>query len=97
MRICKECGKPYKHTSSNQRYCSEDCRNTGTSKLIKERYLSKTKKQYNPGVVTCLRCGRKFKSWDKILNRRCGACAAWVGEISPGVDSYFLETATDFG
>ena len=29
----------------------------------------------DPGRVTCLKCGKSFKSWDKKNNRRCPECS----------------------
>jgi len=40
---------------------------------------------YKPGVVSCLKCDKTFKSWDTRLKRICSNCLSLNEDIYAGM------------
>lgn len=91
-KTCKQCGQVFEVHSNHHIYCSKKCRVSNIDSYEKNRYLSKPKKKYAPGKVTCLCCDKKFRSWDKTLNRICPICTGFNEERAVGVDNWVLST-----
>lgn len=98
MRNCKLCGALFTPTNGKQVFCSRACRVkfAGLDGKRRKEYVAKPKKQYHPGVVSCLKCDKVFNSWDTRINRICPRCSFHAKDINVGVEAYFLETATLF-
>jgi hypothetical protein len=44
--------------------------------------------QAHAGVTTCLRCDRRFQSWDRRQNRLCPTCREFLDKSPSDENSY---------
>lgn len=96
---CGICGKEFEKKSPTHLFCSDDCKRAAQRKRYHDRRAhggaTYAKSSILRGkkfeTITCNRCGKLFRSWDRTKNRRCAQCQADVENQYSGVDVSLLE------
>lgn len=96
---CAECGKQILKKAPSHKFCSRTCyeraRRKRTEELKKHGFTPQAirhkKKPREYHTVTCLKCGKLFKSWDKARNRRCATCQSQIETEFAGYDTRLIE------